>query len=219
MGLKAPTTNNTNRIEQEPIEPGTYQARIVQIIDLGVQPQREFKGQAKPPAQEILVTYELLDEFMKDENGEEMTDKPRWVSERFALRSINSDLAKSTKRYKALTDDPSGDFTLLINVPCMVTITQSLGKNGKTYNNVASVSKMRAKDAEKAPPLLNSQVIFSIDEPDNWNDVAEWIQKIIKGNIHYEGSKLKDFIENNSKEENNESTVRPAPDLGESKPW
>ena len=48
---------------QPPIEAGSYPARVVQIIDLGVQNQNDWKGKAKPPIHMLRTTYELVDEF------------------------------------------------------------------------------------------------------------------------------------------------------------
>ena len=95
MALKAPQGNGGNFVPQANIEPGTYPGRLVQVIDFGLQPQRPFKGQDKPPAYELGTTYELVDEFMKDENGEDIEDKPRWVSESFPFHSLAADKAKN----------------------------------------------------------------------------------------------------------------------------
>lgn len=79
MGLNAKkAAGGSDRVAQEVLEPGVYPARLVQLIDLGVQPQRPFQGKDKPPAQEIMITYEFTDEFLKDEDGNEIEDKPRW---------------------------------------------------------------------------------------------------------------------------------------------
>ena len=87
--------SNKDFVEQELLEPGTYPVRVVQIIDLGVQPQRPFKGEQKPPVHQIQLTYEFVDEFLKDEDGNELEDKPRWLSESFPLYNLSSDRAKS----------------------------------------------------------------------------------------------------------------------------
>ena len=58
-----------------PLDAGTYPARLVMVIDCGLQPQRPYKGEDKEPAYEIGLTYEFADEFMKDDDGQEMKDK------------------------------------------------------------------------------------------------------------------------------------------------
>jgi hypothetical protein len=140
-----------------------------------------------------MLTYELLDEFCVDENGKELEDKPRWVSEIIAFRSLKADMAVSTKRYKALDPDGryEGDFQKLIGTPCNVNIVNNESK-GKIYNNVGTVSTMRARDAEKAPELVNPPKFFALDEPDMevFLSIPQWIQDKMTSNLKYEGSAL-----------------------------
>ena len=153
----------------DPLEPGSYPARVVQIISCGLQEQDPYKGEPKPPKHELHVTYELLDEFMEDEEGNELEDKPRWISENFTMNSLDSDLAKSTKRYYALDpdEDYEGDWAKLAGTPCTVILAQNKSKKtGKVYNNVTGLSTMRAKEAKKAPELVNPPKVFDIDDPD-----------------------------------------------------
>lgn len=191
--------NNENRIIQANLEPGNYPARVVQIIDYGLQPQRPYQGQDKPPAQEIGITYELLDEFMKDEEGDDLTDKPRWISETFPLRNLKADKAKSTLRYNAL--DPQGglggDFSQLLGTPCMVTVVNNT-VGDKTYDNVGNVGPMRPRDAANAPELVNEAKMFDLDEPNMvvFNGFPQWIQDKIKGNLNFKGSALEKALGN-----------------------
>ena len=184
---------SANRIVQENLEPGNYPARVVQIIDFGLQPQRPYKGEDKPPAQEIGITYELLDEFMKDEEGADIEDKPRWISENFPLRNLKADLAKSTKRYNALdvTNEYGGDFSQLLETPCMVTVVNN-ASGDKIYDNVGNVSPMRPRDAANAPELVNPSKFFDLDAPnlEVFTSFPQWIQDKIKGNLNYKGSLL-----------------------------
>lgn len=187
----------------EPLEAGTYPVRVVQILSLGLQEQRPYKGEAKDPAYELMVTYELLDEFMKDKDtGEDIEDKPRWLSETFALHSLDSDLAKSTKRYYAL--DPEGehggDWSVLGGTPAMMTVVLNPGKGknaDRVYENIASLSTMRAKEAAKAPELVNPTKVFDIDEPDMevFLSLPQWIQDKMKDNLEFEGSALEKALE------------------------
>lgn len=184
--------------KQDPIEPGTYPCRVVQVLDMGVQKQKPYKGQEKDPAHEIMMTYEFLDEFCLDENGEELEDKPRWLSETFPLRSLESDLAKSTKRYNAIDpeDAADGDFTKLVGSPCMVTITQREAGD-KVYTNISGVATMRPKEAKKAPELVNPAKVFLLDEPDLevFGSLPQWVQDKIKGNLDFDGSALEEALE------------------------
>ena len=200
MALKAPEGNGGGKfLPQENIKPGTYPARLVQVIDFGLQPQRPYMGQDKSPAYEIGTTYELVDEFMKDENGNDIEDKPRWISESYPLYSLKADKAKSTARYLALDPEQTqeGNWAALLGQPVNVTIVNNkVGE--KTYDNIATSSTMRARDADKCPALVNKSVAFDLDAPDLevFNKFPKWIQDKIKGNLNYKGSKLEKLLGN-----------------------
>lgn len=179
------------------LEAGGYPARLVQIVDLGLQAQRPYQGDVKPDAQELLVTYELSDEFLLDETGQPDLSKPRWLSETFPLFSLRAERAKSTQRMLAL--DPTGfvegDWSELLGVPCMVTIVANAGKGkhiGRTFNNVAGVTAMRSKDADALTTMVNEGVVFDMDEADveSFDRLPEWIQNKIEGGVAYATSPL-----------------------------
>ncbi len=198
MALNAKKIPNTNSgPKAPPIDPGSYPGRTVQIIDLGLQPQRPYKGEEKKPAYEIMVTYELVDEFLKDEEGEDILDKPRWISETFPFHSLEADRAKSTARYYALDPNSTyeGDWTQLGDIPCMVNVIQNKGsgKNeGKVFNNIASVSSMRPKEAARLAPLVNDVKIVSLDDEDveGFLSLPDWIREKIEGGLEFEGTVL-----------------------------
>lgn len=191
--MKAPRGNGAGVAKQEPIEAGTYPCRIAQVIDLGLQPQRPYQGQEKSPKHMIMVTYEFVDEFCLDEQGNEMEDKPRWLSERFTINPLSSDLAKSTKRYYAIdpNEEMEGDFGKLLGMPCNVTVVQR-EYQGKTYDNVGNVSTVRARDVSRMPELVNEPRAFDLSEPDLevFGSLPEWIQDLIKSNLEFKGSEL-----------------------------
>jgi len=194
---KVPMGGGNKGPQQEPIEAGTYPCRVVQVLDLGLQPQRPYQGEEKPPAHEIMITYEFVDEFCLDEEGNEQEDKPRWLSETMPLRNLDSDMAKSTKRYNALdpNDDLDGDFLGLVNTPCMVTVSNREGTGkfaGKVYTNITNVSTMRPKEAAKCPELVNPHKVFELEEPDVevLGSLPQWLQDKIKANLEFAGSNL-----------------------------
>lgn len=198
MSLNAknvPSTGGGNR--PEPLDPGSYPCRLVQVILLGTQKQRPFQGQEKPPAMEIMLTYEFLDEFLKDEDGNDIEDKPRWLSETIPFHNLEVERAKSTQRYIAL--DPNiehdGDWAALIGTPCMVNVIvrEGQGKNkGKMYENISNVSAMRPKEAAKAPELVNPPKVFDFYDPDMevFNALPQWIQDKMKEAVDFDGGAL-----------------------------
>lgn len=176
------------------VAPGAYPARVSNLVLTGKQPN-SFKGDDKPPALKLRMTYELLDEFLKDDEGKDMLDKPRWVTQEFNLFSLKSDRAISTKVYYAL--DPQeiygGDFAKLVGLPCIVTIANEKSKKTDAiYEKVSAVSAMRDKEAAKAPELVNTPYLFDFYNPDMevWDKLPEWLQDVIKGAVDFEGGAL-----------------------------
>jgi hypothetical protein len=198
MALNANKVSTNSGTDQDPVEPGVYPARVCQMIDLGLQAQRPYMGKDKPPANEISIGYELVDEFCKDENGEEDLESPRYIFEILPLHSLKANKAKSTQRYEAI--DPTGafggDFGALVDAPINVSLVHNK-KGDKLYVNVANVSSMRARDAASCPPLKNPAKVFDLDAPDMevFSALPEWIQTKIKSNLNYQGSVLQGKLE------------------------
>jgi hypothetical protein len=199
MALNAKTIKGPNAPKNtlKPIDAGTYPVRLVQVLDMGIQEQQPFQGKAKPPAQEVMLTYEFNDEFVKDENGNDQTDKPRWLSETVPLFNLSADKAKSTQRYYALDPQEScgGDFTRLVGMPCLITVAQK-PSGDKIFNNIHSASAVRPRDAERMAPLVNQPKVFLIDDPDMeiFYSLPEWVQEKIKKNLNYQGSALQKLL-------------------------
>lgn len=202
MGLNANEVVGKNGPKAPTLAAGSYPARLAQVIDLGLQAQRPYQGKEKPPAQEIMLTYELVDEFLKDEDGNDQPDKPRHQSESMALHNLKADKAKSTARYFSL--DPSGkyqgDFAACLATPVLVTIVQNPGKGknaGQVFANVQAIAPMRDKDALRCPQLVKAGLVFDLDKPDlvAFQAFPRFIQDKIRANLNYEGSVLKKLLE------------------------
>lgn len=209
--LNSKKVPSNSGFKQPALEPGTYPVRLVQVISLGLQEQEPYEGKAKDPVYKIRVVYELLDEFVVNEEGEEDTSKPRWIGEEMAFHSLDSDLAKSTKRYYALDpeDTTEGDWSKLIGAPAMATIVKKKAKkSGNEYNKVSELSAMRPKEAKNAPELKNETKIFDLDEPDLdvFNSLPTFIQDKIKENLEFEGSKLQELLEDGDKKSTKKET-------------
>ena len=200
MALKASNQQQTKFSKQAALEPGTYPARVVRVLDLGLQPQTDFTTkEAKKPAQMISVTYELVDVFMLDDDGNEITDKPRWLADKdFVLYPMFSDLAISTKRIKAI--DPSnaadGDWSQVIGNACMVTVGNYKRQDGDLGDKVLNVTACRPRDAANMPDLQNEGKFFDLDEPDMefFNSLPKWVKEKIQGNLQYAGSPLEKLL-------------------------
>ncbi len=205
MSINASTAPMGGSSRPPALEAGSYPGRVVQVIDLGLQKQRPWKGEEKAPAREIMLTYEFADEFMLDEDGQELPDKPRWLSENFPLHNLQADKARSTLRYKAL--DPNmkhgGDFLAMVDTPVNITVIQNPNKKNpeRPYENIAGITTMRAKDVDKAAKLVNKPVVFDLEEPalSAFLSLPNWIQKRITENLEFRGSLLERMLEEGNK--------------------
>jgi len=191
--------NGGNRVHQKLIKRGAHMARIVQVIDIGVQKRKPWKGTEKKPVQMMRVTYEFPKVLMMDEDGKPIKDKPRWLTEKMPLYPLKVENAKSTLRMSVI--DPEGelegDWTQVGNLPVMVTITHS--KDGK-YSNIGSVSEMM--EGMDVPELQNPVKIFTMDEPDleAYNSLPEFIQEEITSSLDFNGSALEKLLNGDAEE-------------------
>lgn len=198
MGLNASEVKSSGGGKRDVMEPGNSPARLVAVIDLGLQAQRPFKGEEKGPARELALTYEFTDVFMKDEDGKEDPEKPRWLTEIVPLYNISQDKARSTQRYKVF--DPTladgGDWAKQVTKPVNVNVVLNPKKDGKVYENVGGISPVRAKDADKLPALVNEPIVWDMDAPDldTWKRIPAFLQKKAKENLEYEGSALQKLL-------------------------
>lgn len=215
MSLKASESKNQGSSkEYELLEASTYPARVVAVVELGMQTMLPWAGKEKPPAQKILFTYEFVDEFLKDEDGQDDTGKPRWLSESMPIYSLEAEKAKSTIRYFSMDPDQvfGGDFAALIDLPVMVTVIQDPGRDGKVRNRISGVARMRAKDADKCPALVNEANVFDLDAPDMevYNRLPQWVQKMLTENLEFRGSDLERLLGHPAPEKTPEGTSVPA---------
>lgn len=196
MPLNMNKTPSSNDKQRALIPKGQHMARIVQIIDLGLQPQRPYKGQEKAPAYELYITFEFPNQRIEID-GE---SRPMWKSRRIKV-STNE---KSTcyKWYFSL--DPEnmygGDWSKLIEKECAVLIAhdQGQGKNeGRVFDRIADI--VPVMEGVSVPPLENDSVLFDLMSPvmEVFENMPDWLQNLIKENLEFDGSKLQTKLEGN----------------------
>lgn len=172
------------------LEGGVYTAVSSAIVDLGLQKSEKFqKVQRK-----FMMIWTVLGEFV-EVNDEKL---PRQLSKEYSF-SLNekSTLRKDLQawRGKAFTDEELKGFNILnvLNVPCQLQILLE-EKNGKQYNNIASIMALpKGTNVEN----LDSTYHFDIENTEswaNWNKIPEWIRERIKKAENYKSTGLEEYV-------------------------
>lgn len=174
------------------IEDGTFPARIVQIIDMGMQVQTDYKtGEPKTYDDgntvikpEAYINFEFPTERI-EVNGE---DRPRWAGKQYVISSHEK---AALTAVMAAVAPGSNNVADALGKPCTVTIGSTSGGNAKVVN-VTPIMKGMA-----VPELENPAVVFDFDDPDmsQWEKIPNWLQNKIKEATNYNGSKLQQLVD------------------------
>jgi len=184
-------SGNTGGMQKDLLTTDGYPARLVGIVFTGVQNQRPYQGVPKDPVDEVRLTYELSHEFMKDEEGEILADKPRWLTETVPFKSLKLDKAKFTKRYNAIDPSNAGKGVIknCLSNPVTVLIVNNPGKGkheGKVFENIGDVSLPPKKlPGYVQPPMVNPPFYYDLNDGDctleDFRKQPEFVQEIIMG--------------------------------------
>ena len=147
----------TNLTENE------YEGRLVYVADLGLQ-EREYKGEVKPPAQQVSLGIEILGVPVEVDGAE----KPRvlWTKPFNVFYSMN-EKGNEMKYYKVFeptaTEGEVADWDKVLGKPCNVMVVQTNGKGDKSdnvYDNIDTLTPIPAKyqDAVAAATVANPAV-------------------------------------------------------------
>lgn len=190
------STSKANTIKQAALDEDAYPARLVQVIDLGLHPVSKWNeatssfeiDESKAPVNNVYMTYELVSEFMKDAEGNDQEDRPRWVSEQIPLYPLKNDKATSSKRIKAIDpkDVYKGDLAKMVGSGCTVV----LKVNKKGYNKIGSVAPLLK--GMVIPELKNDPVVLDLDNPDVevFESLPEFLKDKITSSISFEKTAL-----------------------------
>lgn len=181
MALNLSEAKKNDRPDYGRIDEGTYPARVVQIIDIGLQVE-DYKGEVKEK-NKVFVTFEFPTETITIDDEE----KPRWLSKEFVVSfheksALTALINAVPKELEYLSD--------LIGEAVMVGVgTTSSGKA-----KVTSVAKLMK--GVNIPGLQNKSVAFDFDEPDMdvFHSLPEFLQTKIKEAKNFEGSEVERLL-------------------------
>ena len=164
------------------LEDGNHLARIVSVIDFGLQPQTDWQTKEPvDPKKVVSITYETPTETitMEDKEGNK-TEKPRWISKEYTLSF--HEMAALRKVVDALKPDIES-LDELLNVPCMITVGSTATGNAK----ITAVSK--PMKGMEVPELFGDSFHFDFSHPNMelFNGLYEWQQNKLKEALDYNG--------------------------------
>jgi hypothetical protein len=225
--------DKANTVAKPVFEDGeTYFARVVQVVDLGLQPGGEYQGEAKPDKEEILVTFE----FGEVLNGE---GKPAWLSVTLALPDrwedggykgmhVKSNLYKylSILCPSALFKGKSANYVnfsrgfkfweSLLNTTAQLEVKVYDKENNKASIVRGSISKVPAKFLSSVPALQNDPVSinFSNVTVEQWKALYPWVRTKIASSIDPEvqelAAKMEALIEGSEPAPKAKTTPKPS---------
>lgn len=178
MALIAKSTGTCGNFE--PIPEGVHIARCTGLIDLGMQFEEKFNKNVH----KAMITWELVDEKFKGEDGEE---KCRTMSKEFSL-SLNakSNLTKVLEAWRGakFTEEELQGFDLnkVLGKPCQIQVIHTV-KGDNTYSNIAAIMAL-PKGMKVEPPA--STLVYDLDDKkavENIILLPEWIQKKVMESI------------------------------------
>lgn len=187
MGIKIQDNGGKNNIPR--MEVGVYMARVVRLVDLGVQ-RREYKGEVKLPQQKLQFTFEFPTELIKV--GDE--EKPRWMSKAYGVSFTElSSLTPLLKALKVTEEEFKANPECVLNRPCQLTVDGYKDKNGD--DKVAIGQATQVMKGMEVAPLFNDTSSFSIDDPDMemWDTFPNWMKDIIRSAENFVDSPLREL--------------------------
>lgn len=193
MAIGARNTSGSKEKAEQP-EAGPRLARLVGIVELGIQPGYEFQGKIKPAVENEEWIYELKGPKDKMEDG-----RPFWVSEGIKVSDYEPDdggfTSRMMLRIRALeaggvnTNDGVNSLALLGEV-CMV--ETDLNKGG--YARVKAVTPAPAGLPVEA--LQNEPAVFDWNEPSRevWDRLGSLTKFKIREALDYP-ERLKPWVD------------------------
>ena len=159
--------------EWERAPAGTHAGWCTAVIDLGVQYSERYDSSQ----QKVRIEWELSEE--RQSTGEVFLVGREYNN--FVTLSGNSIFKRTLEAWRGQPFDADGlasfDIANLLGKPCMLTLMENVGANGKTYTNVEGVTavpKGLVMAAVSSEPFLFD---FETRDPATWLRLPGWLQQ------------------------------------------
>ena len=166
------------------VEDGLFPARIVQILDLGIQ-KNEWQGEEKIQHQ-VRITFEFpTEKVMVDD-----VERPRWLGKNYTV----SNHEKSALFALLKAADPDGSVTnkgrnvkAMLGLPLMVEVGSTGTGNAKIANTSRLMKGMTVAELENEPQFFDMSDASTFDV---FEKLPKWIQEIIQGGVEFDETKF-----------------------------
>lgn len=158
------------------IADGTYLARIVHIIDMGLQGSLNITTNLEEFKRIIKITFEVLDE----------EETPTLLSKDYtAVMSSASHLYALCRALQPNNEKDYYNVAELINSGCIIAVENKTSKQNKTYTNVNSVTA--PVGSMELPKARSNQIVYDIEEGERIDslELPDWTVKKIKDSPSY----------------------------------
>lgn len=138
---------------------GLYIARCFRVLYIGTQP-KVFKGIESGSAQKIIVSWELLSDKVKRDDG-----SPHQIHQEYTLSiSKRAKLAQHLEAWFGSEPDDNFDCETLVGKYCRMQIGHKTSESsGNTYAVISALIGL--DDADNKPQAFNPNVFFDVMEP------------------------------------------------------
>lgn len=189
MALVIKDSGSGNFADVPNIGNGQYPARVVQIVDMGVQ-RMEVYG--KPDEMEekpvVRITYEFSTKRIDITKDGVTESRPRWLGKDYKVsKDERGNLRKAVDNILPGFDwEGDSDITLIAGKACMVAVGTTSGGKDKIVATNAAIEGFEVGELE------NPVTIFDLSDPslDDFNVLPQWIQTKIEGSVNIASSPL-----------------------------
>ena len=157
------------------LDEGDYEARLVYVADLGMQEGMVWKGEQKPPAQQIALGFEVVGKTVEIDGVE--TARLLWLQPFNIYRNLN-EKGKELKYYsvfdRSAGDGDDADWEAQLGKVCSINVVHSKGKGenaDRVYDNISDVSAIPSKYQEGIAEATLEVGVGNSDETDDENHV------------------------------------------------
>lgn len=159
--------NTDSNVEYDNIPEGQHEGRLVYVADLGLQ-ERSYKGEEKPPAQQLSLGIELVGKTITIDGKEQ----PRilWTRPFNIFHQLN-DMGKELAMYKVFKptakEGQVADWDSVLGLPCDVTVVNKVGTDGNTYDNIDDITGIPERYQDNVAPALTTDMAVGDSEDEN----------------------------------------------------